>query len=229
MRAWIGALKGTRDIKAITGMRRSGKSGLMKAFSSSVARKDPSASNVYIDLLDLDCEPLLEYHALHREIMERYKEGARNRLFIDEVQLCGGFEKAINSIHARGGWDIYLTGSNAFLLSSDLATLLTGRHREVHILPFSFGEYRSYFDEPSDAAGLPGPTITTASRSCTAIPATSAAFSRLRRHPESRCSEGSSEAPGNLIATLSGAKRRVGGQQNGLCVPFLACGFAPIT
>ena len=95
-RLW--ALEGTRDIKAITGMRRSGKSGLMKAFSSSVARKDPSANNVYIDLLDLDCEPLLEYHALHREIMERYKEGARNRLFIDEVQLCEGFEKPINSI-----------------------------------------------------------------------------------------------------------------------------------
>lgn len=129
------------------GMRRSGKSELMKAFSVSVARKDPSSNNVYIDLLGLDNEPLLEYHALHREIIERHKEGTRNRPFIDEVQLCKGFEKTINSIHARGGWDIYLTGSNAFLLSSDLATLSTGRHREVHILPFSFGEYRSYFGE----------------------------------------------------------------------------------
>lgn len=128
-------------------MRRSGKSELMKAFSASVARKDPSSNNVYIDLLGLDNEPLLEYHALHREIIERHKEGTRNRPFIDEVQLCKGFEKTINSIHARGGWDIYLTGSNAFLLSSDLATLSTGRHREVHILPFSFGEYRSYFGE----------------------------------------------------------------------------------
>lgn len=144
-RLW--ALEGTRDIKVITGMRRSGRSELMKAFSASVARRDPSSNNVYIYLLDLDNEPLLEYHTLYHEIIERHKEGTRNRLFIDKVQLCEGFEKAINSIHARGGWDIYLTGSNAFLLSSDLATLFTGRHGEVHILPFSFGEYRSYFDE----------------------------------------------------------------------------------
>lgn len=68
-RLW--ALEGTRDIKAITGMRRSGKSELMKAFSASVVRKDPSSNNVYIDLLDLDNEPLLEYHALHHEIIER--------------------------------------------------------------------------------------------------------------------------------------------------------------
>ena len=65
-RLW--ALEDTRDIKVITGMRRSGKSELMKAFSASAAREDPSSNNVYIDLLDLDNEPLLEYHALHREI-----------------------------------------------------------------------------------------------------------------------------------------------------------------
>ena len=139
------ALKGTRDIKVITGMRRCGKSELMKAFAAEIAKEDPDSNSVYIDLLDLDNEPLLEYHALHREIENRRKDGVPNRLFIDEVQLCAGFEKAINSLHARGGWDIYLTGSNAFLLSSDLATLFTGRHREVHILPFSFGEHRAYF------------------------------------------------------------------------------------
>ena len=139
------ALEGTRDIKVITGVRRCGKSELVKAFAAATAQEDPSSNNVYIDLLDLDNEPLLEYHALHEKIVGLRKEGVPNRLFIDEVQLCDGFEKSINSIHARGGWDIYLTGSNAFLLSSDLATLFTGRHREVHVLPFSFGEYRAYF------------------------------------------------------------------------------------
>ena len=203
-RLW--ALEGTWDIKVITGTRRSGKSELMKAFSASVARKDPSSNNVYIDLLDLDNEPLLEYPALHREIIERHKEGARNRLFIDEVQLFEGFEKAVNSIHARGGWDIYLTGSNAFLLSSDLATLFAERHREVHILPFGFGEYRSYFDErgpstttstgSSGAAGSPGPTITMISRSRTATfalsirPSSCATSSRSSRCPTPPCWRG---------------------------------------
>lgn len=141
------SLEGTKDIKVITGMRRSGKSELMKAFAAELANSDALANHVYIDLLDLDNEDLLEYHALHKKVVESRKEGFHNRLFVDEVQLCTDFEKAINSIHARGGWDIYLTGSNAFLLSSDLATLFTGRHREIHILPFSFKEYRKYFGE----------------------------------------------------------------------------------
>lgn len=165
------------------GVRRSGKSELMKAFSASVALKDPSSNNVYIDQLGLDNEPLLEHHALHREIIERHKEGTRNRLFIDEVQLCEGFEKTINSIHAHGGWDVYLTGSNAFLLSSDLVTLFTGRHREVHILPSasantvptsaSKGPSTMTSTLSSDAAGSLGPTITMTSRSRTATSAMS--------------------------------------------------------
>ena len=145
------SLEGTRDIKVITGMRRSGKSELMRAFAAETAAVDPLSNNLYLDLLDLDNESLLEYHALHQRVVESHRDGAHNRLFIDEIQLCEGFEKAINSIHARGGWDIYLTGSNAFLLSSDLATLFTGRHREVHILPFSFREYRAFFGEGRSA------------------------------------------------------------------------------
>lgn len=144
------SVEGTSDIKVITGVRRSGKSELMKAFASETASNDPLSNNVYLDLLDLDNEDLLEYHALHKRVVGMYRENAHNRLFVDEVQLCDGFEKAINSIHARGGWDIYLTGSNAFLLSSDLASLFTGRQREIHIFPFSFSEYRTYFGNGSE-------------------------------------------------------------------------------
>lgn len=144
------SVEGTSDIKVITGVRRSGKSELMKAFASETASNDPLSNNVYLDLLDLDNEDLLEYHALHKRVVGMYRENAHNRLFVDEVQLCDGFEKAINSIHARGGWDIYLTGFNAFLLSSDLASLFTGRQREIHIFPFSFCEYRTYFGNGSE-------------------------------------------------------------------------------
>ena len=125
------ALEGT-DIKVVTGMRRSGKSTIMEAFADEVRRKRPGANVVYIDLLDLDNEGLLEYHELHSRVAGSYAPGGPNYLFVDEVQLCEGFEKAINSLHARGGWDIYLTGSNAFLLSaSSLAASAASRKSSV--------------------------------------------------------------------------------------------------
>ena len=91
-------------------------------------------------------EELKEYHKLYEYISNNYIENKNNFILIDEVQMCDGFEKALNGLHAEEKYDIYITGSNAFLLSSDLATLFTGRTFEIEVYPFSFKEYLKYYN-----------------------------------------------------------------------------------
>lgn len=135
----------TPDIKVITGVRRSGKSKLLDALAAWLLEHDPQAVIIHINYNLTDFENLMEYHALERYAEERYQAGKNNYLMIDEVQMCPSFEKAVNSLHAKEKYDIYVTGSNAFLQSSDLATLFVGRTYEIHLFPFSFKEYLSYF------------------------------------------------------------------------------------
>lgn len=137
---------GTPDIKVITGIRRSGKSKLMEAFKEYIEKIEPNANIIHINFNMPEYEKYLNYQLLYEFVSSKYKPGKNNYVFIDEVQMCKGFEKAINGLHASEKYDIYITGSNAFLLSSDLATLFTGRTYEIEIFPFSFSEFMQYFE-----------------------------------------------------------------------------------
>lgn len=147
-------LQDTPDIKIITGVRRSGKSMLMREYIKYLQQQNKEYNIIYIDFMDLSFEHLKEYHALYAYIESEYQEKLHNYVFIDEVQLCPQFELAVNSLHSKQKYDIYLTGSNAFLLSADLATLFTGRYVEIHVFPFSFKEYCRYFVDNKDIDAL---------------------------------------------------------------------------
>ena len=137
-------VQGVPDIKVITGIRRCGKSKLMESFIDYIKTTDPAANVIYIDFTDLKYEELNHYRKLYDYAESSYLAGRNNYLFIDEVQLCEGFEKTLNSLHSSEKYDIYVTGSNAFLLSSDLATLFTGRTFSIEVFPFSLREFMEY-------------------------------------------------------------------------------------
>ena len=147
-------LNQTPDIKIITGIRRSGKSELMRAYIEYLKGRFENINIIFIDFMDMAYENLKEYHSFHAYVEEHYQAGKTNYLFVDEVQMCPRFELAVNSLYSKRKYDIYITGSNAFLLSADLATLFTGRYIEIHVFPFSFREYCRYYDETDDKENL---------------------------------------------------------------------------
>ena len=138
---------GTPDIKVITGVRRCGKSKLLEAFKSYIEKEFPDSNIIHINFNLPEFDYLLKYRPLYDYVNKKYEDGKQNFVLIDEVQMCANFEKAINGLHSKEKYDIYITGSNAFLLSSDLATLFTGRTFEIKVYPFSFREYLQYFED----------------------------------------------------------------------------------
>ena len=136
---------GTPDIKVLTGVRRSGKSKLLEAFMDYIMKNISNANIIHINFNLSKYDNLKEYKALNEYIETNYVDGKDNFVLIDEIQMCNKFELCINNLHATEMYDIYITGSNAFLLSSDLATLFTGRTFEIKVYPFSFSEYVNYF------------------------------------------------------------------------------------
>lgn len=139
-------VRGVPDIKVITGLRRSGKSKLMDSFIEELSTEE----NINIIRINMNLNEFSVLKArgeLYRYAEEHWLQGKENLLFVDEIQMCSGFEESINSIYEEEKFDIYITGSNAFLMSSDLATLFRGRVYEISVFPFSFAEYLEYFKE----------------------------------------------------------------------------------
>lgn len=129
-------------IKVITGVRRCGKSTLFLLYQDYLKQNGVKEEQIIsINLEDLEYESLLNYKELYHYIKERLCSNRYTYIFIDEVQNCNKFEKAVDSLFLQENVDIYVTGSNAYMLSGELATLLSGRYVTINMLPLSFREY----------------------------------------------------------------------------------------
>lgn len=135
-------------IKVVSGVRRCGKSTLFELFKQELLASGVKANQIIsINFEDLEYEPLQEYHALHEYIVERLIPETPMYVFLDEVQHVPQFEKVVGSLFIKLNVDIYITGSNAYFMSSDIATLLTGRYVQVEMLPLSFKEFHSAYSQ----------------------------------------------------------------------------------
>lgn len=135
-------------IKVVSGVRRCGKSTLFELFKQELLASGVKANQIIsINFEDLEYEPLQEYHALHEYIVKRLIPDIPMYVFLDEVQHVPQFEKVVGSLFIKPNVDIYITGSNAYFMSSDIATLLTGRYVQVEMLPLSFKEFHSAYSQ----------------------------------------------------------------------------------
>ena len=135
-------LKDQNLIKVVTGIRRSGKSTLLEAFKNELIESGvPKKNIVFLNFEERENLHLTQWTRLYDEIIKNISGDKMYYVFLDEVQLVNDFEKLVNGLFAKKNIDLYVTGSNAYLLSSELATLLTGRYIAINVHPYSFAEY----------------------------------------------------------------------------------------
>lgn len=134
--------KDEQVIKVVTGIRRCGKSTLLTQYQDWLKGSGISGEQIVsINFEELEYEELLDYKKLYAYLKARLVSGAKTYIFLDEIQKVAAFEKVVDSLYVKPDVDIYITGSNAYMLSGDLATLLTGRYVELRMLPLSFREF----------------------------------------------------------------------------------------
>ena len=138
------AYKDTEFIKVITGIRRCGKSSLLKLFMEKIIEDNKKANVIYMNFESFEFDNIMNYRDMYNKIKEKINEKEKNYILLDEVQRVEEWEKAVNALTVDFNSDIYITGSNAYLLSSELSTYLSGRYIEIKVLPLSFKEYLEF-------------------------------------------------------------------------------------
>ena len=139
--------KDKQIIKVISGIRRCGKSTLFELFCAKLQNEGVQSEQIItINFEDAENEELCDYKKLHEYVKSKMLPDKMNYIFLDEIQHVPGFEKAVDSLFIKKNTDVYITGSNAYFMSGELATLLSGRYVELKMLPLSFKEYVSAFD-----------------------------------------------------------------------------------
>ena len=146
--AWLHAWRDKQIIKVVSGVRRCGKSTLFTLFKNQLLENGIRQEQIIsINFEAIEYEALQDYHQLYNYIVERLQEGQKNYIFLDEVQHCHDYQKAVDSLFIKDSCDIYLTGSNAYFMSGELATVLSGRYVELKMLPLSFKEFVSGLEQ----------------------------------------------------------------------------------
>lgn len=162
------AYKDTEFIKVITGIRRCGKSSLLKLFMEKILEENKKANVIYMNFESFEFDDIIDYRDMYNKIQEKIKLKEKNYILLDEIQRVNKWEKAVNALMVDFNSDIYITGSNAYLLSSELSTFLSGRYIEISVLPLSFKEFLNFsnfeenvsiedrFSEYMKLGGMPG-------------------------------------------------------------------------
>ena len=145
---WLIQHKDKQIIKVVTGVRRCGKSTIFEIYRDYLLSQGILPGQIIaLNFEDLDYEELTDYRALYQYVKERLCPDKMNYIFLDEIQHVDAYEKAVDSLFLKENCDVYITGSNAWFMSGELATLLTGRYAELSMMPLSFAEFCDGLDE----------------------------------------------------------------------------------